>query len=257
MRDSNDDGWDSYGYVTISEGGDYIFGHRISSGESPKTVSVPYFGGTPSLTWHDGSFTSENTIIIYAPSGAEMFKHDQVTMSDGEVLYTMSENPCTKANPYEITGLTASSLDQVNYTFTWDKNTNVDQYLVQIFDPNNNVIFDEWKTSSDAMSYSCDLDASTASAAGDFTIVVTPYNSSYEQLSQGASETFVGNLSNIGEVTVHLLIPSDCDIDLSQGISTYWSDADDSHNGNAVLTQEGSTRWWTATVRPLLRYARH
>ena len=249
MRDEYNDGWDGSGYVTISEGVDYIFGHRISSGESPKTVSVPYFGGTPVLTWHDGSCTSENTIIIYAPSGAEMFKHDQGTsMSDGEVLYTMSENPCTKTNPYEITGLTASSLDQVNYNFTWNKNDNVDRYLIKIYDPNNQELFSAWKTSSDAMSYSCDLNASSATANGDFRIVVSPYNSSNELLSQGASKTFVGNLPNIGEVTVHLLIPSDCDIDLSQGISAYWSDEDDSHNGNAVLTQEGSTRWWTATM---------
>ena len=253
MYDSYGDGWNGNHLVVTDN--DLVQTFTITDG-SFASAEIKSFGGTPVLSWINGSYSSETSFAIYAINGLKLFAGKY-----SDLPYTITDDPCSTApNPYEITGLKAESTDKTHYTISWDKNDNVDKYVVSVYDPVGTLLVSETKTNSDALTLDVDLSEAFVKADGDFTVKVTPYDASDNLLAKPTELSFEGIVPKVTEMTIRALIPSDqTDYNISQGVYVRWKRCNDGSNvyHYTLMEQEPGTRWWKTTLAPNDFYIRY
>ena len=241
MTDYFGDGWNG-GTLFITEN-DHTFAYTLTTGKAG-TADVPYLGGQPVLTWKAGSYPDEVGFILSAKNGLILYNHERGTDFATDFSYTVTANPCsTESLPYEIMNVKAIDKGNAVFDFTWDENSSVAYYLWEVFDVSNNL----WKTGyTDNSNRTVTIDFSEQGLEGTFIFRVSPCNAEGQMLMIGSAVNADVVLPNLGDVTVRYLIPSDSEIDVSQGFELTWTDPDDNPHTETMTRESTTSRWWKA-----------
>ena len=215
MTDMYNDGWNG-GRICITDG-DHVLYFNCNESESPKTVQVPYYGHEARIYWVGSSYSSaENAIGLYASNGEGLCYHPQGReMTDWELLGTITESPCRdEANPSIPQNIKAAANENRTMTVAWDAVDSVDYYTISIQRPNGFM----WYANAVATEPAFTTDILEKS--GNYTFEVIAWRNN---LPLGhAFQTQYVEVPRITSAHVSVLVPSDCDMDISEGIWIYW-----------------------------------
>ena len=215
MTDRYNDGW--YGGRICVTDGDHVLYYTCNQGESPKTVQVPYYGHEVRVYWVEGGYTSdENAIGLYASNGAGLCYHPQgQEMTDWELLGTIAESPCRdEVNPSIPQNIQAVVNEKRSMTVTWDAVDSAAYYTVNIQGPNGFMWYAHARTSEPTFT------TELLEQSGNYTIEVIAWGNT---LPLGhAFHTQALEVPRITSAHVSVLVPSDCGMDISEGIWIYW-----------------------------------
>lgn len=244
MEDSYNDGWDGGGQLKITDGSHEMY-FRCEYGESPTTLQVPYYGGDVTITWVSGSCTSENAINIWAPNGKGLFYHPFGDyMSDGQVLANLpsSTDFCgVNPNPDEPKNVKAVLVDR-KMQISWDAVIGATKYRVSVTAPDGSVI--AYNEDTTETNYLTDF----LPAKGDYTISVASVDNT--DLQMGVA-TLVQNidLAPLSSAKVTVLVPSECGMDISEGLWISWKADHDATNHIEKMKSLGG-RKFSITFNP-------
>lgn len=245
MWDSYGDSWNSNAAIHVVDGTfeeDYSIYSGIGS-MNVKTVQVPAYGNNPTFTWIPGSWDEECGFAIFDKNGNTLLRHE---CGDAfpDPLLAMSNSPCdAAANSYAVENLTTEVIGDNVYA-SWDENTNVYSWLVELYNPNGKIIANADVYQSDLLHAHTFTGLKDARVSGEFKVVVTPRNASSIPLCQPSEAAFEYKHPGLGDLEVSVFIPSDSKFDFSQGINvcgitTISVDTKKAPNSNAMAKHAG------------------
>lgn len=243
LTDYYNDGWDNNGQIRVTDGSHEMY-YRCEYGQSPTRIDVPYYGDEVTIRWVSGSATGENSITVLASNGMGLFYYPEGTgMNDGQLLFTMTESPCrSEENPYCPQNIQAVVHTNKTMTVSWDAVQGAAQYAISIISPDATT----WYQRMYVTGTSFTTDA--LSLEGDYTIMVTSVNADGVPLGE-SQLLFNAQLPPIATATVDVLVPTDCDMDISNGLWIYWWVPNtEEYHYEAMTALEG--RHFTATLNP-------
>ena len=244
MTDMLNDGWDGNGQMMITDG-DFVGYYRCEYGESPTTVQVPYYGNEVNISWVDGTCTNEISISILAPNGIGLFYHpENQTMTAGELLGTLSSSPClTGDNPYIAQNIAGVVNEDRTMTITWDTVEGASGYRLTILKPDGKRWYSNWTTTDNVAT------TSVISANGDYTIIVVSYDENGIPLGS-AQQVIYAEAPMLESVDISVLVPSDCEMDITDGLwIVWWTDNDYLMHVEQMTPTEAENRF-NITIHP-------
>ena len=221
LTDIYNDGWDGDGHLTVKDG-DAELTYYLESNKSPKIIDVPYYGHDVTFTygWTDGSdpFSNEVSFGVLASNGAVLFYHPQgeYIVNNNEVVYTMKLSPCkTGTNPYIPQNIQAALTDDNKLKVTWDATSGAASYLVSLVDAYGGNVASNIKIGTNSFV------SDKLTNNGEYTIMVISCDAEGMALGYGFHSEIV-MLHTIPSATINVLIPSDSDVDASDGLWLVW-----------------------------------
>ena len=141
-------------------------------------------------------------------------------------------------SPYVPTNLKAVVNDDNTVTLTWATLGEVDdcRWQVELYDPK-----------SGSRSFNVQISEATFPLLynGDYTWTVYSYDRNSNFRGEESSN-FTATLKPVGNVTVNVLVPTDCNMPVSEGISIWWW-SESNPSGSCVKATDKGGRWYEAT----------
>ena len=221
MTDSYGDGWNG-GALNIIDGAQTTT-VTLNSG-SYERVRVPYYGNNVAFYWHAGNWGDEVGFTIFTSNGRGLFHHAAGSaINDGTLLFTLTESPCSDdVNPYEPQNITAVVNADNTMSVNWTPVNGAANYYITVISPDSVTIFAKTVTENA-------VSTEALPSNGVYTIIVQPLDITGMQLAT-ASTTVQATLVNVGSVTITVLVSSDSDMPIDQGLWLVWSAAGDTAN---------------------------
>ena len=233
MTDTYGDGWN--GAVLHVYEGIHHMQYTLSDADgSHKRVHVPYYGGTVNFNWASGSYDSEVGFEILASNGRGLFRHEANTsISDGDLVFTMADSPClgsaNEANPQNIQ---AQLTEDYRLAITWDAVDGAAYYRIDVLGPDNITITNAERT------YAAEHRTSVVKWNGDYTIHIISCDVNGMQMGETYAVVPV-TIPQLGEVTVRVLIPTDSEIEIPDGLWLTWNTTTDATLRTQQMTALG------------------
>ena len=217
MTDSYEDGWND-GYLTIKDGPKQMRYTLDKEDGSYKRVYVPYYGNEVSFIWNSGKYDGEVGFTVMLPNGMGLFYHAEGTdISDKELLYTMKETPCIAApSPYNPENVKAVVTDEYKMRVTWDAVKGAASYKLYIYNPQGEEISN--KANVTGTSYL----SAVLKMNGEYQIRVVSVDASGMQLGENKRTLDVA-VPSIPSVTIQAFAPTDCNMDVQNGMWLAWN----------------------------------
>ena len=237
MTDTYGDGWNG-GIIHIVDGKHHMY-YTMSEGSHAR-VQVPYYNNEVHFYWTSGYYVDEVGFDIIAANGMGLYHHEARTEMPTGLFYTMYDSPCDMGyNQFNPQNIQATLNENKCMVVTWDEVAAAASYRVNISGP-----YDV------AWNYTIDKPSATTGVvnfSGDYLIQVMACDA--EGMQIGASELTVPiKVPSLGEVTVSILVPTDCGMDFSNGMWMTWRQREENTGETVKMTQNG--RIFSATFDP-------
>ena len=202
---------------------------------------VIFSGLTDNVRW-DVSTATDVTYWVVTPL-------DETEVAVGPA-YESYEVVTVQASPYVITTLNAAAVGDNTYKITWDYSDVVPEYYIYVADPNGNSLVSKY------------VKASELAVEGDKFVFITPAfgvegnayvyvlsvdEDGYERYYRYITFEVFG-LVDMTDATIRVLIPTDNNMDISNGVWFWWWSA--SESGKLVKATAEGGRWFSADIHP-------
>ena len=242
MKDQYSDGWNG-GALAIKDG-DVAMLYTLGSESPTITKLVPYYGNEVTFSWLSGKWDEEVGFTIAATNGVGIFHHEMGSELKEGLVYTMTESPCQSGyNPYIPQNITALLNDDNTMTVSWDPVKGAAFYRITIASPAGGYnLYSEQRVDGEEFTTGA-LDYN-----GDHTIIVTSCDVEGTPIGE-ASITYNVNMPLVEEATIEVLVPSDCSMDVSNGLWLLWQ-SPEGYTYTPMTTEDGHL--YSLTIKPML-----
>lgn len=229
---------------------------------NPKSNEAPYYklyiysGPTDALEY-EGYVTFsglEETIPWYISMATDITYWVVVPLDENEVesgpYYESYEVVTVLPSPYVITNLAADAVGDNTYKISWDYKAGVEGYWVYVEDYDGNTVVSKYVASSDL------------SVEGGKFVFVTPAfgieGEAYVEVESYDGKNYpcyaytffdVSGLIAMSDAKIRVLIPTDNNMDISDGVWFWWWPAGETTGSLVKATEEGG-RWFSADIKP-------
>ena len=226
------------GKVKVTDGNVVMY-FTLNYGESPKIVSLPWYGNNVTYNWVAGACCSyEAQITILTSGGQGLYKMPYNTApTDNQLIYTLTESPC-KTNPYHFDIKSVSQEDN-NITIRWEQLTAASAYYVSVV-YEDRVVVNNYLTDTTF--------TFTISNSGDYVATVRAVDDNDLQLCM-TSYLFSATLPDIATANIFILVPSDCGMDVTNGLYMNWYTSKNDSIRVEQMTHIGGNVY-TASINP-------
>lgn len=239
-QDSWGDGWN--GCKLKFTDGDFTQEYTLENGQYGMDF-IPYYGNEVAIEWTPGSYTNEVGFSVISSNGTTLLKHD-FSSSFTNFPDTIKTSPCASTvNPDAPQNVKCELLSDRTMQTVWDPVSSASAYGVCITSP-----------SGDAIVFAQDL-ADTVFVTedpilkgGDYSVYVFSYDGSGVILGMTKTTAHL-EIPIISEATVSVLVPSDCGMDVSQGVWMCWWVNQNVKETIVPMTAKGGNRF-EAVIQP-------
>ena len=213
MQDSYGDGWNG-AYIQVVDGS-YSETFTMESGHL-KTVEVPYYGNQVHFYWIKGLYDSETSFTIQISNGMGVYSATGKDLADGELFYTLPGSPCTTApNPYVPQNLQVIETAGPKLYISWEAVEGVAQYFVTLVQPDGALLT--------GTTTNLNIMTDVLTMNGIYQIAVTSLDENEMILGKASVDFEVSDLINMPDAEVKVLIPSDCNMNIDNGVYLWYN----------------------------------
>ena len=239
MRSNWSIGWNG-GCLNIWDNG-YIHSCTLSYSENGVVAFTSYGGANkPKMIWTNSGYEEYASFDIIGAGGKILYTKDyDDVVTNGEVSFDLCS---TEEGAYTLKNLKATDKGANVYAFSWDANLAYADYQLSIYDPDGTCIeiVETDKTQAE-------VNLGTCTKNGSYRAVLLGRDADKNVFGGGTSTNFAVMMKEVGQVKVRLLVPSDSEFDATNGVTFSWYGSDNVRYP-VQMTQEGTSRWWTATA---------
>ena len=241
MTDMYSDGWNN-GYLTVSDGS-YNGIYTLRTG-GYKQVKIPYFGNEMNFSWTTGSWPEEVGFTILASNGVPLFNHEQNTSLYDGLVYTLKSSPCSSsANPFAPKNIIAKLNEYRQMAIVWDAVDGAASYSITVTTPTNEFLVNNMAINELTYTTGALVDD------GDYKITLVAFDKNNVQL--GATTTKVNIvLPKVEQAEITIMAPSDCGLDVTNGIWMSWRKTGETGWPNVVKMSTEDNIFFTTTIKP-------
>ena len=227
----------------------------ITANEYAASYSIYHHlqGSSGSYEWLCGGSLDANHVLSGLTNGLEAGEYDYR-------IYIYDENGNSAASPYNGTmtipentfipkNLTVTPVGGNAYEISWDVATDVDRYYVSCRDANGNTMLDDYYSPSDltVVGGKYVLKTAPARVSGEAYCRVDAYAPNESEHRGRSSMYFDVTITDLGDVTVRVQIPSDNNMDISNGVWIAWRYVGNVDYEAIVPATAKSDRWFEAS----------
>ncbi len=203
---------------------------------------VTFIGLTDLINWYIEAATD---ITYWTVTPLDEYKNVAAPAYESYEVVTV------QPSPYVILSLDATAVGDNTYKITWDYSDVVPEYYIYVEDPNGRTMVSKYVKSSEL------------AVEGDKFVFITPafgaegqayvYVSSVDEDGDERYYRYlyfdVSGLIAITDAKIRVLIPTDNNMDISNGVWFWWWPAGTTTGSLVKATEEGG-RWFSADIKP-------